>query len=119
MLSTMNNLAGLYREQGRYEEAAPLLAEGLQLGRKKLRPHHPNTLLVQLNGAVNLAALGRDESAVRQLAPMEPQLLTWLGSELYTSEAPGVRIRLVASQVTYQNVAINLALRPNAGPEAA
>src|SRR6202035_566511 len=93
----------------RYGEAEPLYTEALQLHREVLGPHHPNTLLVQLNGVGNLAALGRDEAAVRLLAAMEPQTLIWLGSELYSSEAPGVRTHLVASQATYQDVAINLA----------
>src|SRR6266478_8271641 len=91
----------------------------LQLSREVLDPRHPTTLLVQLNGVSNLAALGLDEAAVRQLAAMEPQTLIWLGSELYSSEAPGVRTHLVASQATYQDVAISLAPRPNAGPDAA
>ena len=84
-----------------------------------LGERHPNTLQVQLNGVVNLAALGRDMAAVRQLAAMEPQLLLWLGSELYSSELPRVRTHLVASQASYQDMAINLALHPNAAPEAA
>jgi CHAT domain-containing protein/Tfp pilus assembly protein PilF len=118
-LTSMNNLASLYESQGRYREAEPLYSETLQISREVLGPRHPKTLLFQMNGVASLAGLGRDEAAVRQLAAMEPHLLIWLGSELYSSESPGVRMHLVASQADYQDVAISLALRPDAIPEAA
>ena len=50
---------------------------------------------------------------------MEPNLLAWLGTELYTNEAPGVRRRLVASQASYQDVMLNLALTPRTDAAAA
>jgi hypothetical protein len=66
----------------------------------------------------NLAAQDRvDEAPVLQ-RQMEPQVLAWLGAELYTTEAATVRRQLVASQSSYQDVALSLALLPGAGTSA-
>ena len=46
---------------------------------------------------------------------MEPQVLAWLGAELYSTEAASVRRHLVASQSIYQDTALSLALLPGAG----
>jgi tetratricopeptide (TPR) repeat protein len=96
-LTSMSNLAALYQRQGRYGEAEPLYRDTLQLSREVLGPRHPDTLGVQLNFAVFLGAVGSQDEAVRQLRAMEPQLLSWLGSELYSSEAAVTRRQLVAS----------------------
>jgi hypothetical protein len=80
---------------------------------------HPTTLKFHLNGALLLATQGRIDAAARQLQAMEPQLLAWLGAELYSSEAVTVRRQLVASQSSFQHAAINLALQPGAGQVAA
>src|SRR4051812_6761727 len=54
-----------------------------------------------------------------RLCVSPPQVLAWLGAELYSTEAATVRRQLVASQSTYQDVALSLALHPKAGPQAA
>jgi CHAT domain-containing protein/uncharacterized RDD family membrane protein YckC/Flp pilus assembly protein TadD len=118
-LVSLDNLAQMYREQGRYDEAEQLYEEALEGGRAALGPAHPDVLLSRLNWAANLAALGRITDAVHQLQTMETPILDRLGTELYASEAPGVRRSLVASQASYQDVALNLALRPGAGSEGA
>ncbi len=41
--SSLNNLAALYRAQGRYEETEPLLVQSLDLFEKLLGPTDPNT----------------------------------------------------------------------------
>jgi CHAT domain-containing protein len=114
-LIAMNTLAGLYWSQGRPGEAEPFLREAMRLSQEALGPRHPDTLRYQLYGALNLVALGRIGEAGRQLRAMEPQLLDWLGAELYSNEAAGVRNHLVASQDTYQHAAFSLALLPGAG----
>src|SRR4051812_29806462 len=76
-------------------------------------------LLFQLNLTLLLAAEGKLTDAVRLQQAMEPQVLTWLGAELYSTEAATVRQGLVASQSTYQDLAISLALLPGAPREAA
>ncbi len=118
-LQSMNNLAFLYRAQGRYGDAEPLYREALELNGEVLGPDHPSTLVYQVNGATNLAALGRVGEAGRQLRAMELPVLTWLGAELYSSEAAGVRAGLVTSQASFQHVVLSLALLPKAGPAEA
>ena len=40
----MNNMASLYMDQGRYDEAEPLHVEALELRRRVLGEEHPDTL---------------------------------------------------------------------------
>ena len=40
---SLNNLAGLYHAQGRYDEAEPLYDEALSITRRVLGADHPNT----------------------------------------------------------------------------
>ena len=117
-LTSMNNLAAVLRDQGRYGEAEPLYRGALDGSRDTLGPAHPATLLIQLNLVVDLAAKGRVADAAALQRQMEPQVLTWLGAELYTTEAAPVRRHLVASQSTYQDVALSLAMLPGAGADA-
>lgn len=119
-LSGMNNLALVRWHQGRYRDAEPILREALDLSRDAdvLGPAHPMTLLIQLNIVGDLAVQGRVSEAVTLQRQMEAQVLTWLGAELYSTEAAPVRRKLVASQSTYQDIALSLALLPGAGADA-
>ena len=117
-LTSLNNLAMLYRHQGRYSDAEPLFLEALQLRREVLGQGHPDTLVVQLNAVTNYAALRRDEVAVRLLAAMAPMVLDWVGAELYSTENIMTRRKLITSQSTYQDVALNLALVPGGRTDA-
>jgi len=45
----MNDLADLYRSQGKYALAEPLLSKALEVRRRVLGPEHPDTLLVMSN----------------------------------------------------------------------
>ena len=49
LASTLNNLAFLYYDQGRYEEAEPLYLQALEMCKKFLGDKHPNTQKVQEN----------------------------------------------------------------------
>ncbi|NJM99279.1 MAG: tetratricopeptide repeat protein, partial [Phormidesmis sp. RL_2_1] len=55
-----NNLAELYRSQGRYGEAEPLFVEALAIRKTELGDRHPDTA-TSLN---NLAGLYRSQVAV-------------------------------------------------------
>jgi CHAT domain-containing protein len=55
----LNNLAGLYQEQGRYDEAEPLYREALEGMREALGPRHPDTLVSLNNLAVVYDVQGR------------------------------------------------------------
>ena len=48
-LSSMNNLAGLYKNQGKYDLAEPLYVECLELRKTILGPNHPDTLISMNN----------------------------------------------------------------------
>jgi hypothetical protein len=113
-LTSHNNLAALYQAQGRYGEAEPLYREALQVSCEVLGPRHPQTLSTQLNIVALLVNQGRRGEAVRTLGQMEPNLLGWIGQELYSTEAGTVRRHLVSSQATFQDVVLSLATLPAA-----
>ena len=83
-LISLSNLAGLYASQGHYGEAQPLYEQAIQLSRDVLGPAHPLTLQIQLNSVVTLVNLDQSAGAARRLRQLEPQLLNWLGAELYS-----------------------------------
>src|SRR4051812_26094407 len=113
-LLSMNNLAFVLDRQGRSSKAEPLYREALEGSgsQEALGPSHPTTLLVQMNYVLNLVAQRRIGEAVALQRQMEPQVLAWLGVELYSTQAASVRHQLVASQASYQNLALTLALQP-------
>ena len=45
--TSLNNLAGLYESQGRYEEAEPLYIQALDMYKKLLGDEHPYTQKTQ------------------------------------------------------------------------
>ena len=49
--ASLNNLAGLYRDQRRYTEAEPLYQRSLQICERSLGIAHPNTMAVRGNYA--------------------------------------------------------------------
>ncbi len=68
MLAFMNNLAALYRAQGRYAEAEPLYRTVLEKSRAVLGDDHPDTLRVELSLAVLLVNIDRSDEAVKRLS---------------------------------------------------
>jgi tetratricopeptide (TPR) repeat protein len=44
--TSLNNLAGLYESQGRYDEAETILHRALEIYQQVLGDNHPNTLTV-------------------------------------------------------------------------
>ncbi len=47
--TSLNNLAELYRSQGRYESAEPLYVEALAIAERVLGKEHPNTKIFREN----------------------------------------------------------------------
>ena len=64
--SSLNNLAGLYRAQGRYAEAEPLYRRALAIREAVLGPDHPDTAS-SLN---NLAGLFRAQGRYGEAEPL-------------------------------------------------
>ena len=75
---SLNNLAVLYRKQGKYEQAEPLYVRALAIREQQLGPLHPDTASSLNNLAAPLLAQGKYEQAepllVRALAICEQQL---------------------------------------------
>ncbi len=59
----LNNLAKVYRFQGRYAEAEPLLKRALAIFEKALGPEHPDVATSLENYAVLLRKTGRGAEA--------------------------------------------------------
>ncbi len=70
-LASLNNLALLYKKQGRYEEAEPLHIQALEKCRAVLGEDHPDTL-GSLN---NLAALYGSQGRYAEAEPLYVQAL--------------------------------------------
>ena len=58
--TSLNNLAGLYRAQGKYKQAEPLLVRALAISEQQLGPQHPSTQIIRENYAAFLRVMGRD-----------------------------------------------------------
>ena len=68
MAANLNNLAGLYLDQGKYEEAEPLYQRSLMILEKAVGPEHPNVVKV-LKGYIDLLRkTGRNDDAAKQEA---------------------------------------------------
>lgn len=65
MATTLNNLAELYRTQGKYAEAEPLYTQALEILEKVLGPNHPNVATVLENMAELYKKTGRLDEAQR------------------------------------------------------
>ena len=58
-ITSMNNLAFLYKSQGRYEEAELLYTKALQLSKKVLGKEHPDTITSIISLALLYKSQGR------------------------------------------------------------
>ena len=68
---SLNNLAGLYAEQGQYEQAEPLYQRALAIREQQLGPLHPHTA-TSLN---NLAGLYKAQGQYEQAEPLYQRAL--------------------------------------------
>jgi tetratricopeptide (TPR) repeat protein len=69
---SLNNLAVLYRAQGQYAQAEPLLKRSLAIREKALGPDHPD-VAISLN---NLAALYRKSGREKEAEGLEKRAAT-------------------------------------------
>jgi CHAT domain-containing protein len=109
-LISVNNLAELYRTQGRYGEAEPLYRRALATNEKVLGPEHPATLAVQLTYTVNLVNLKQPKRSLQLLERMDPRLLEHAALQLRHTRQERVRRLFLSSQSNFQDVALTLAL---------
>lgn len=69
--TTLNNLSGVYRAQGKYAQAEGILIRALDIDRKTLQPINPN-VAIDLN---NLAVLYRSQGKYALAEPLQQQAL--------------------------------------------
>ncbi len=63
LAASLNNLAELYRTQGKYDQAEPLFKRALAIKEKALGPDHPSVATVLENYAALLKATSRQSEA--------------------------------------------------------
>ena len=89
MATSLNNLAGLYRRQGRYSEAEPLYKQALEMYKRLLGEEHPS-VATSLN---NLAGLYRRQGRYSEAEPLYKQALE-MYKRLLGEEHPSVATSL-------------------------
>ncbi len=98
--ASLNNLAELYKTQGRYAEAEPLLERVLEIDEKSLGPEHPD-VAISLN---NLASLYDDQGRYAEAEPLYERSLA-IAEEALGPEHPEVAISLNNLALLYSNQA--------------
>ena len=83
--TALNNLAELYREQGRYAEAAPLYKRSLAIYEKGLGPDHPACRSRPLN---NLAQLYLEQGRYAEAEPLYKRASRDLGKGARARSSP-------------------------------
>ncbi len=68
LATSLNNLAEVYRLEGRYAEAEPLFKRALAIFEKALGPEHPNVATGLENYAALLRKTGRADEATEMEA---------------------------------------------------
>ena len=95
MAIDLNNLAGLYRNQGKYIEAEPLYKQALAVDEKALGPDHPETATDLNNLAGLYESQGKYDEAVDafkkalSIQPGSRKTLEALGETLQRAGRPG------------------------------
>ena len=117
-LLIMDNLSVLLRIKGKYDAAEELLAEARERSARKLGEENPSTRSIYTNSVLNFVAAKQFEKAASLEKQMEQSLLSWLGAELYNTEATSARRTLVDSQANFQDVALTFALLACGNDEA-
>ncbi len=88
-LSSLNNLAILYKNQGKYEQAEPLYQRALATYERVLGPEHPDTL----NTVNNLALLYADQGKYELAEPLYQRALTTYERVLGPEHPNTIRVR--------------------------
>jgi len=96
--NSLNNLAGLYRNQGRYSEAEPLYKRALSIREKVLGSDHPDVAL-SLN---SLAGLYRNQGRYSEAEPLYKRALS-IVEKVLGSEHPDVANSLNNLAGLYRN----------------
>jgi len=96
--TTLNNLALLYRSQGKYNEVEPLYQEALTIGRASLSPNDPDLA----SNLSNLANLYRSQGKYNEAEPLLQEALT-IGRASLSPNAPLLATYLTSLALLYQS----------------
>src|SRR5262249_787629 len=117
-LLIMNNLSVLLRMRGQYEAAEDLLREARDRSARRLGSENPLAMAIHTNSVLNFLADRQFARAASVEKQIEQSLLSYLGSELYSTEATSARRQLVDAQASFQDVALSFALHSDANEDA-
>ena len=98
LATSLNNLANLYHNQGRYSEAEPLYLDALEMRRRLFTSDHPN-IATSLN---NLALLYDSQGKYSEAEPLYLDVLE-MTKRLFTGDHPYVASSLNNLAVLYHN----------------
>ena len=98
--SSLNNLASLYRSQGRYGEAEPLYLRALQIREQQLGADHPDTA-TSLN---NLAGLYQSQGRYGEAEPLYVRSLQ-INQKVLGDHHPSTKLGWVNFRYLVQQVA--------------
>ncbi len=110
-ITSIHNLGSFYQSQKRHGDAEPLFTQALQLSRDTLGASHHQTLISGLSLGSNLVALERRSEALQLLHEMQRHLLSWHGTEFYTTRNAEARRNIATSHRYYQDAVLSLAAR--------
>ncbi|RKZ80688.1 MAG: hypothetical protein DRR19_23210, partial [Candidatus Parabeggiatoa sp. nov. 1] len=112
-LSSLANLAFVYQTQGHYQKARQLYHDAAIIPRltETFDKQHPHTLYTQLSYIMLLIVMGENQQALQLLSLLEKNWLGHAESQLYTTQKEHVRLRVLLSLASFQDVALSLALR--------
>jgi tetratricopeptide (TPR) repeat protein len=88
-LGSLNNLALLYWNQGKYEQAEPLFQRALETRERLLGPEHPDTL----STVNNLAELYRRQGKYERAEPLYQRALATYERVLGPEHPATIRVR--------------------------
>ncbi len=97
--TTLNNLAGLYRQMGEYEKALPLYNRALDIRENLLGPQHPDVA----TSLDNLAVLYKDMGDYIKAVPLSGRALE-IYEKVFGQQHPDVAITLDNLAGIYENI---------------
>ncbi len=106
----MNNLAGLYNIQGRYEKAEPLYHQTLELSKKILGKNHPNTL-TSMHNLAWLYIFQRKYDLAQHLIYERFQHVNAYWEKLLAGSPEKQRLYFVSQEREADNLMLSLALQ--------
>jgi len=97
--TTLNNIAGLYRQMGDYEKALPLYQKALEINEKVFGPQHPD-VAITLN---NIALLYENIGEYEKVLPLNQKAFEII-EKVFGSESPSLAALLNNLALVYYKI---------------